>query len=103
MRMILTGFGLTLGLAIGAADVAAAQPYCALLQDGTRSCGIPTYQSCEQTLSGIGGSCVPDESAQLRPNLIDRLRSQRFGFDPAPPPPPDNPLNPDWMPPPPNQ
>ena len=38
---------------------------CAAYYEGTRSCGIPTLQSCEQSLVGVGGTCVVDDTAQL--------------------------------------
>jgi hypothetical protein len=69
--------------------------YCANYNDGSQSCGIPTFQSCLQSVSGVGGSCGPDNTSQLRPNLMQRLfNPQQFNSpavqdpDPAMPPPP---------------
>jgi hypothetical protein len=46
--------------------------YCAEYNDGSQSCGIPTFQACLQTVSGVGGNCTPDNTSQLRPNLMQR-------------------------------
>jgi len=77
--------------------------YCANLDTGARSCGYATLESCEQTLSGIGGSCGPDELSQIPPNLMQRLMRRRPDAPPPPGPPSSNPDNPDWMPPPPGE
>lgn len=47
----------------------AAAQYCMLDDSGGRTCGIPTLQQCEQTRSGVGGSCEVDDSAQLGPPI----------------------------------
>ncbi len=51
-------------LLIAVPSVAAAQ-YCMIDDSGGRTCGIATLQQCEQTRSGVGGSCEVDDSAQL--------------------------------------
>ena len=84
----------------------AAQPYCANYNDGTSSCGIPTLQSCEASISGVGGYCGPDQSSQLRPNLFERLEQanpneQRILQPPDPAQSQPGGLN--WMPPPPQE
>jgi hypothetical protein len=75
----------------------AQQAYCAFYNDGTQTCGIPTLQSCEQSVSGVGGMCHPDDSAQIPPNFMQRWRAARQqnnyntpsppGLDDVPPPP----------------
>jgi hypothetical protein len=51
-----------------------AQPYCAVYDDGSKSCGIPSLASCDQSVSGVGGICAPDETSQLQPDLFNRRR-----------------------------
>lgn len=87
--------GLLAAAMIAGSFVQAAAQYCAIYNDGSQACGIPTFQSCLQTVSGVGGNCTPDSSSQLRPNLMQRM----FGLnqdgelpasrnsDPMPPPP----------------
>jgi hypothetical protein len=104
MKLLAIGVALLSVAASGAPDVAA-QPYCAFYNDGTSSCGIPTLQSCDASISGVGGYCGPDQSAQLRPNLIERLEQDNL------PPPQLRPNTPqsqqpgglNWMPPPPQE
>jgi hypothetical protein len=86
-------------LGLDAVSVARAQPYCAVYDVGNKSCGIPSLEACQQSVSGAGGICEPDESASLNPDLFQRPRL--FRPEPAPPPNSDDPNNPDWMPPPP--
>jgi len=87
---------------LDAQRIVAAQPYCAVYSDGPPNCGIPTLQSCEQSILGVGGMCQPDRTAQLRPNLLGNgaLRRDLQG-SPAPSDPNNSPLDPNWMPPPP--
>jgi hypothetical protein len=82
----------------------AAAQYCASYYDGTKSCGIPTLQACEQSVLGVGGVCVNDDSAQLGPpikgpfqRMFDRAAEQdaEYGKPSSPalddvPPPPGN-------------
>ncbi len=56
---------------------ARAEQYCANYRDGTQQCGIPTWESCEQSLSGVGGSCGIDNTSQLPENLLQRLRDRQ--------------------------
>ena len=81
-----------------------AQPYCAVYNNGTQNCGIPTLQSCEQSVSGVGGTCQPDNTAQLRPDLFGggRLLRDIEGAT-SPPNQGNSPNSPGWMPPPPGQ
>jgi hypothetical protein len=68
---------------------AAAQPYCAYYNNGTQSCGIPTLESCDQSLSGVGGYCGPDQQAAIPDNLMQRWRAnpdRPHLFAPEPPP-----------------
>ena len=98
--------GVTL-LSIGAFDApdVFAQPYCAFYNDGTSSCGIPTLQSCDASISGVGGYCGPDQSAQLRPNLIERLEQNNLPPSQLQPNTPQSqqPGGLNWMPPPPQE
>jgi hypothetical protein len=87
--------------ALSAVPSALSQPYCARYDEGSRECGIPTLQACEQSLRGLNGVCEPDVTAQLRPDFL-RVLPPPPGLAP-PPPNPNNPNNPNWMPPPPGQ
>lgn len=86
------------------APVTAQADYCA--QYGSVSdCGYPTRESCLETISGVGGACVPgsgnspSESGSPQPGLFRRLLQQQQPLqypDPAQlpggtaiPPPPD--------------
>jgi len=99
MRQIVISFALVVAAMVGAPSAAHAQTYCAVYPGGDRSCGIPTLQACQRSISGAGGSCQIDQGAHLRPNLIDRLEGGRRNR-PAPDQQPGG-LN--WMPPPPGQ
>jgi hypothetical protein len=78
-----------------AAHGAAGEPYCANYNDGTRTCGIPTLESCQQAIVGVGGDCGSDASAQLPPPLIAPLQR---ALEPDSPP-----VDPIAMPPPPDE
>lgn len=41
-------------------------PWCAYDTKGTTNCGFYSYAQCMATLSGLGGSCVPNPSYQVR-------------------------------------
>ena len=97
--------GLMCGLAFGLTVSARAQPYCAVYDDDTQNCGIPTFQSCLQSLAGMGGRCTPDLTSQLRPDFIPKPRlfneiDQELSNQP---PPAASPADTNWMPPPPGQ
>jgi hypothetical protein len=97
---------LPVALAVGMPLPAAAQ-YCANYTDGEKSCGIPTLESCQQSISGVGGYCGPDQSAQIPDNLMQRWRQERDSsgqrFLHPPRPSEDQPGGLNWMPPPPGQ
>ena len=78
-----------------------AQPYCARYDEGSRECGIPTLQACEQSLRGLNGVCEADVTARRRPDFFRILPPPPS--EAPPPPDPNNPNNPNWMPPPPGQ
>ena len=104
VRSLMTGAVLVLFSAPDAARIASAQPYCAVYNDGTQNCGIPTLQSCEQSVSGVGGICEPDNTAQLRPDFFSRRRLQQAIEGDNPASGENNPPGgPDFMPPPPDQ
>jgi len=86
-----------------AAHGAAAQPYCANYSDGSKNCGIPTLESCQQSLSGVGGECVTDTSAQLPAPLIQRPFQRAFGDPETPSMPSPFPGPPMSVPPPPDE
>ena len=100
-RALLIGFVVLLTFTGDAAHVVQAQPYCAQLDDGSKTCGIPSLESCRQTVSGAGGVCIPDETSQMRPDFFGGRGL--FGERQAPPPPAAGPQDPSWMPPPPGQ
>jgi hypothetical protein len=97
MRFIVLALPIAAALALP--SEATAQPFCANFSDGQRACGIPTFQSCLDTISGLGGSCGPDVTSQIPPNFMQRRR-MRNNFDR---PPSQQPGGFDWMPPPPGQ
>jgi hypothetical protein len=99
MRMPLTGFTLFFAVALG--PCAQAQPYCAMYSDGERNCGIPSWQSCQQSISGVGGFCAPDTTAAQAPMPIDGPRAR--SFTPGASPVQGDPQDPNWMPPPPDE
>jgi len=105
--------GLLVAIAIAllaTGDAKAQQAYCAFYNDGTQSCGIPTLQSCEDSVRGVGGMCHPDDSAQIPPNFFQRWRAAQQAnsiprspaLDDVPPPPglsltPSGPMAPSLM------
>lgn len=95
-----------LALATLCVEDATAQPYCAMYENGTRACGIPTLDSCNQSLVGVGGVCELDQTNQIPPNLMQRWRranpNQEEILHP-PDPSQDQPGGLNWMPPPPGQ
>jgi hypothetical protein len=105
MKLLAIGVALLSIGAFGAPDVSA-QPYCAFYADGTRDCGIPTLQVCTQSVAGVGGYCGPDETQQIPPNFLQRLRERNPNEQQIlhPPDPSQNqPGGLNWMPPPPQQ
>jgi hypothetical protein len=88
-------------VALDAPSTAQAQPYCAMYDDGSKGCGIPSLQSCEQSLSGVGGNCVLDMTSQMRPDLFKLFPQQPPQS--STPSNQNNPQDPNWMPPPPGQ
>jgi hypothetical protein len=92
-----------LALMFGAPHIARAQQtWCAEYDDGTKTCGIADEQTCRQSVTGVGGVCVPDidKGPTFGPRIIQRL------FDPGAPLPNPNSnnlpfSNPSDMPPPP--
>ena len=59
VRSLMIGAVLVLVIAPDATQIASAQPYCAVYDNGSRGCGIPTLQSCQQSVDGVGGICEP--------------------------------------------
>ncbi|MFY9687243.1 MAG: DUF3551 domain-containing protein [Pseudolabrys sp.] len=64
------------------AGPAAADPYkwCAAYRNGSNNCGFTTIEQCRASVSGVGGSCVPNQfytgpdktSAQRSPKQVQR-------------------------------
>jgi hypothetical protein len=64
------------------AGPAAADPYkwCAAYRNGSNNCGFTTIEQCRESVSGVGGSCVPNQfytgpdktSAQRSPKQVQR-------------------------------
>jgi len=69
--------------ALLATTTAAPAAYCAMYYDGTRSCGIPSLQMCQQSVSGVGGSCQEDFTDRIPPNFVQRLRSDSVSIQQA--------------------
>ena len=74
--------------------MADAPQYCAHYYDGGRACGIPTLESCLQSVGGVGGECEIDNTADIPHNLMQQLLQSRSDTPPAvrdldamPPPP----------------
>jgi hypothetical protein len=82
------------------ADMARAQnpPWCAIMDDdGTTQCNFYSQQQCLQTISGIGGECIPNPAGNApndgqRPPLFAPFSGRSQGLlplqsqDPGPPP-----------------
>jgi hypothetical protein len=90
MKFVCGGLALTvLTVSMLSTSHLAAQPYCAYYNNGTQSCGIPTLQSCDESLAGVGGYCGPDQQAAIPDNLMQRWRANPDRprlFAPEPPP-----------------
>jgi hypothetical protein len=71
--------------------------YCALYSGGNQQCDFPTFESCQQSASGLGGMCVQTSVDVSRQNLLQRIEQQRLQNLP----PQDLPGG-TWVPPPPN-
>ena len=71
---------------LGGPHSARAEEYCAEYYDGQRSCGIPTYESCMQSVSGVGGSCIEDNFSNIPKGLMQQLiEKQREDWQQTPP------------------
>ncbi|HEY1542777.1 MAG TPA: DUF3551 domain-containing protein [Xanthobacteraceae bacterium] len=64
MLVALAGLSVAALTRPGVAQSAYDYPWCALRGDrsGAESCYFRTYGQCMETLSGIGGSCIPNPS-----------------------------------------
>jgi hypothetical protein len=65
MRSIAIGLFVLAASTLTSHVVQSAQ-WCAQYDNGTSDCGIPTLASCQQSVSGVGGVCVPDRRSQMR-------------------------------------
>jgi len=101
IQPIVVGFLVLLAFAGDTSHVVQAQAYCAMYDDGSKNCGIPTLDSCRQSISGVGGYCAPDQTSQMRPDLFERPRLFPDLQNSAPPA--TTPQDPNWMPRPPGQ
>src|SRR5262249_46804441 len=100
MRNLLAATIIYSALFLSFADVARAQslPWCAIMDnDGTTQCNYYTQQQCLQTISGVGGECIPNPAGNApdggqRPPLFAPFSGGSQGFlplqsqDPGPPP-----------------
>ena len=106
MRIAFSRFVLPIAATLAAPTDSLAQ-YCANYTDGTRDCGIPSLTMCQQSVSGVGGYCGPDQTSQIPPNFMQRRMQQRMQsgqpFLHPPQPSEDMPGGLNWMPPPPGQ
>jgi len=83
------------------AGPAAADPYkwCAAYRNGSNNCGFTTIEQCQASVSGVGGSCVPNQfytgpdktsaqrspkQAQRKPPAEHRAQERRATETPAP-------------------
>jgi len=79
---IKNAFGLSAITLFLIADPAVADPYkwCAAYRNGSNNCGFTTFEQCQASVSGVGGSCVPNQfytgpdksSAQRSPKQAQR-------------------------------
>jgi hypothetical protein len=67
------------------ADPAAADPYkwCAAYRNGSNNCGFTTIEQCRASVSGVGGSCEPNQF-YTGPDKTSPQRSQRQAQRKAP-------------------
>jgi hypothetical protein len=70
---------LTLAVLFATSNAASAA-YCAMYNNGSRSCGIPSLQMCWQSVSGVGGTCEQDFTDRIPPNFVQRLRSDSISL-----------------------
>lgn len=69
-------------------EPAAADPYkwCANYRNGGSNCGFTTFEQCQATVSGVGGSCGPNQfytgpdktSAQRSPRQVQRKPAAEY-------------------------
>lgn len=71
--------------------------FCALYSGGNQQCGFPTFESCQQAVSGLGGMCIQATVDVSRQNLLQRLEQPRQQNLP-----PEDLSGGTWVPPPPN-
>ena len=88
-KLLFSGLLVAIVVTLDARGATAAAQYCAQYNNGTQDCGIPSLASCEQSIRGVGGICVPDTRSQRR------VRRRAFPLlspypDPTVPPPPFN-------------
>src|SRR5262245_64980691 len=82
MRKLLSfGFALVASVALDARGTAGAAQYCAQYNNGTQDCGIPSLRSCEQSIRGVGGICVPGGRSQQ--GRVGRSAFSPYSTDPG--------------------
>src|SRR5689334_15891755 len=66
------------GLVVGNGSPAGAS-WCAVYQVGGTNCGFSTQQTCQATVSGVGGFCnfIPDGSDRRDRQRVERERPER--------------------------
>jgi hypothetical protein len=88
-KLLSVGCLLAVSTVLDARGIAAAAQYCAQYNNGTQDCGIPSLASCEQSVRGVGGICVPDRRSQRRARRQGLWPPAPYP-DPTMPPPPFN-------------
>jgi hypothetical protein len=103
MRSGLICLASLLAVVLGETRLAGAQPYCAMYNNGSKDCGIPSLEACRQSVDGIGGRCEQDFSSQMRPDFFQRPRLFQPAPDSAPADSGNSQGNLDFVPPPPDR
>ena len=84
MRMMFAAAAILVG---GALDCRAADdPYrwCANYRNGSSNCYFITHKQCRESVSGVGGTCVPNPSyngPDSPSKMMTKKRNQRFGVE----------------------
>jgi hypothetical protein len=66
LRYALCATAMLAVLGVAPTSRAQSQLWCAEYDDGTRNCGISSEQSCRQSVTGVGGVCVPETDNRPR-------------------------------------
>jgi hypothetical protein len=88
-RLLFFGGFLLVAIALDARGATRAAQYCAQYNNGTQDCGIPSLNSCQQSVRGVGGICVVDTRSRRRNRWLRFPQANPYP-DPTMPPPPFN-------------